>query len=28
MRKDSVLCTFILETFWTKVGLKVFFRIP
>jgi hypothetical protein len=27
MGRDSVLYTFILENFWTKVGLKVFFRI-
>jgi len=26
--RDSVLYTFILENFWTKVGLKVSFRIP
>jgi len=24
----SALCTFILENFWTKFGLKVLFRIP
>ena len=27
-RRASALYTFILENFWTKVGLKVFFKIP
>jgi len=28
MGRATALCNFILEIFWTKVGLKLFFRIP